>query len=299
MKRYAVKLVLVLAVIGWGGATATAQDGLAMMKIESGARPSGMGGAFVAVPSDVSSAAYNPAGAVDVKGFTATFGHTAYWDNVRLESGSFATRLGGRVFAHGGIRFAVIGDLEGRQGPTSDFEPFDAHDVSFKGGLAYRISPSVAAGAAMGWFVEKIDAWRGSAFNVDFGLLARATGQVDLGASVTNLGSAFSLSKSGFTGSRDISLPTTYRVGAAYHNKGYLGALDGVVIDDRFHVHAGAEVSLHKMLRVRAGYMFNYDSKDLTAGASFIRRNLTVDYAFVPYSNDLGSSHLFNLTFSL
>ena len=89
------------------------------------------------------------------------------------------------------------------------------------------------------------------------------------------------------------------RTASAYYLKDYLGAADIVVVDDEFHLHAGGEAVIQKVFRLRAGYMFNYDSKNITAGASFSKRNLTVDYAFVPYSNDLGSSHLFNLTFSL
>ena len=102
-----------------------------------------------------------------------------------------------------------------------------------------------------------------------------------------------------FEGSRDISLPVTYRLGASYRYDRYLGVADLVVVDDKLRLHTGLEASLQKLFRFRAGYMFNYDSKNLTAGASFTKRNLTVDYAFVPYSNDLGSTHLFNLTFSL
>jgi len=70
-----------------------ADNGLALMKVEQGARPAGMGAAFVAVPSDVFSSYYNPASAMDVKDFTATFGHTVYWDNIRLETAYFVQRL--------------------------------------------------------------------------------------------------------------------------------------------------------------------------------------------------------------
>jgi len=57
--------------------SASAQDGLALMKVEVGARPSGMGGAFVSVISDPNSAAYNPAGVVNTSQFAASFGHNA------------------------------------------------------------------------------------------------------------------------------------------------------------------------------------------------------------------------------
>lgn len=276
-----------------------ADDGLALMKVEQGARPAGMGAAFVAVPSDVFSSYYNPAGAVGVKDFTATFGHTVYWENIRLETAYFVQSLSSRYFLHGGIRFAKVDELEGRLAPSSEFELFDAHDISFKAGLTYKISPKIAAGASMGWFIEKIDAWSGSAFNIDLGLLAQAAERLNIGASVTNLGSDFNLSETGFEGSRDISLPITYRLGASYEYDRYLAVTDLVVVNDKLRVHAGLEAVLQEMFRLRAGYMFNYDSKNITAGASFTKRNLTIDYAFVPYSNDLGSTHLFNLTFSL
>jgi len=82
-----------------------------------------------------------------------------------------------------------------------------------------------------------------------------------------SLGSDFNLSKTGFEGSRDISLPVTYRLGTSYKYDRYLGVTDFVVVDNKLRLHAGLEASLQKMFRLRAGYMFNYDSKNITAGA--------------------------------
>jgi hypothetical protein len=275
-------------------------DGLAMMKIEPGARPSGMGGAFVSVGGDPFSPPYNPASAAQTDKFRASFGHIEYWENVRLETGYFVAPLKGRFSVHGGIRYASLGEIEVRSTPSSEPEAFaDANDISLKAGVAYKFSNKISAGFGTGWLIEKIEAWRGSAWNVDIGLLATVSQQLSLGASVTNLGPKFNLEKTGIVGSRDISLPTMYRAGASYRYQKFLGALDLVVLDDEFHAHLGAEARLHEILAIRAGYMANYDSKDITAGASFTHRNVTIDYAFVPYSNDLGTTHLFNLTVEL
>jgi hypothetical protein len=282
-----------------GGAVCS-DDGLALMKVEHGARPAGMGTAFVAIANDPNGSHYNPASIVNAPGFAASFGHTAYWENVRLESGFFAQSLSTRVHLHGGIRFAVIDEIEQRMFPTEEPENFfDAHDISFKSGLSYRVSEKVSIGLSAGWFIEKIEAWRGSAFNIDLGVMVSPKKNINLGGAITNLGGNFSLSKSGVEGSREISLPTTYAVGGSYRYDRYLGAADIVIVDDEAHLHLGAEASVHEMFTVRAGYMANYDSKNISAGASFTKRNIGVDYAFVPYSNDLGTSHLFNFTFSL
>ncbi len=294
--RYAFGAVVVLML---SCVTAFGQDGLSLMKVDPCARPSGMGGAFVSVAGDPNIAVYNPAGATFMKHFSATFSHVAYWENIRMENAFFASPLTGRWYVEGGIRFSTVSDLQMRQAPVTVPDAlFDAHDISFKAGLAYRFSDRISAGVAGGWFVEKIESWSGHSFDADLGVLATPMEHLNVGASVTNLGGDFSLGKQGQVSSRPISLPTTYRLGSSYTYRNYLCAADLVVLDKKGHLHLGAEAKLQEMFKVRAGYMFGYDTKNFTAGVSFTRRNLTIDYGFVPYSNDLGTSHLFNFTFS-
>jgi hypothetical protein len=294
--------ILIMSLLTAAGVLADSGDGLALMKIEAGARPSGMGGAFASISGDPMTSMYNPAGVTSNKNFAASFGHVEYWENIRLETGYFAMPLSERYYLHGGIRYAGVDNLQGRFISTLDpayITEFDAHDISAKAGLACQINDKLSAGFALGWFFEKIDTWRGSSFNVDLGALYVINENFAAGASVTNLGSSFKLTQSGQPSSRDITLPTTYRLGGSYRYQKYRGALDMVVVDDEFHLHAGVEGDLNELLSLRAGYMFNYDSKNFTVGASINHDNMTFDYAFVPYSNDLGTTHLFNITFRL
>lgn len=271
-----------------------------MMKIEPGARAAGMGGAYASISGDPYSAAYNSAGARGVSGFTAGFGHNEYWENARIESGYLLTPLSSTTYLHAGIRFAGINDIAVRQGPSAEPDGLtDSHDISFKAGLGLQFAENLYGGMGIGWYLENVEAYRGSAFNVDLGVLAQLKKDLWVGASVTNAGSAFNLTKEGAVESRRIKVPTTYRVGASYRYQKYLGAADIVILDNAIHEHLGAEARVHKYFSVRAGYMFNYDSKNFTAGATFTSHGISVDYAFVPYSNSLGSSHLFNFTFQL
>jgi len=270
------------------------------MKVDLAARPSGMGGAFVSIAGDPNAPTYNPAGAVSSTGFCISLGHNTYWEDIRIETACFTALLGRRTYIHGGIRLASIGDIEERQMPTLEPDAvFDAKDYSIRVGLAYQFNDRFSGGFAWGWFLEKIGAWRGSTYCIDAGILYTVKPAIVLGASVTNYGSDFTLDLSGNPVSRDISLPVTYRAGGSYRYDKCLGALDVVFLDEKVHVHVGTEAELRSDFSIRSGYMFNYDSKNFTAGASFSRHNLTFDYAFVPYSNDLGTSHLFNLTISL
>ncbi len=280
--------------------SAVGQDGLALMKVETGARAAGMGGAFVSIIGDPNSSAYNPASASHVNQFGASFGHNAYWDNIRIETGCFVTNFTGRTWLHGGVKFAAVDEIESRIDASSDPDAlFEAHDISLKTGLAMSLGDKLTVGVAGGWYVEKIGEFRGSGFNADLGVVYRVTPALTFGGSALSLGSDISLSAPHQVSTSDIALPTTYRLGGSYKYDIFLGAADMVIVDDDAHLHLGAEGMLHEMVTLRTGYMLGYDSKSFTAGASFIHRNFTIEYAFVPYSNNLGTTHLFNLSVTL
>ena len=296
--KYSQLLTAILICVLIAAGSLAAQDGLALMKVETGARPAGMGGAFGAIAGSAEAAAYNPAGAYGIEKFSASFGHISYWENIRLETGYFAFAASSRLVVHGGLKYAAIDDLE-RRGLVPSEDPlavFDAHDASFKAGAAYRVTDRITAGGAMGWYFEKIDAWSGWAFNIDLGVNAMAMEHLTVGASVTGLGSDLTLSQSTRNSSRPIPLPTTWRVGAAYGYNRLVAAADFVYLDESAHAHLGAEFVAHELFQVRTGYMAGYDTKNFSAGASFVQRNLTVDYAFVPYTKDLGTVHMINFT---
>lgn len=300
VKTLVIGIILILAL----SARAESPDGLSMLKNDANARASGLGAACVSITGDPNLVPYNPAAAIAVGTFDASFGHTIHWDRIRFESAFFGADIMPRLTAHGAIRFAAVDDLEKRGlVPTDEPEAlFDAHDISFKAGAAYAVTEKVTAGAAFGWFIQEIEGYRGSAFNLDLGAAVDLTESVDLGLSVTSLGSDFSITKANQKGSRDIALPTAYRMGVSYHWTRWtpiLAAADIVHADDDLHLHLGAEAQLHKEFHLRAGYRSGYDTKNFSAGASFTRRNIRVDYAFLPFSDNLGTSHLFNLTFSL
>ncbi len=300
MKKAKLFGLLVSASVILASIPVLADDGVALLKNEHGARSAGMGGTMFSTDKDPNAAVYNPALASGFEQFAASFGHTEFWENIRLESGYFAADLSSKLSVHGGIRYATVGELEGRTLPTTIPQSvFEAHDVSFKGGFAFKINPRIDIGVSAGWIIEKIGGYRGSAFNVDLGTTVHLKHNLEIGASATNLGSSFQLEQTGIPGSDDISLPTAYRVGGAYKYQRYLGALEFVYLDDEAHVHLGAEAKINEIFSLRSGYMINYSTKNFTAGASFSHRNITVDYAFIPFSQNLGTSHLFNLTFSL
>mgnify|MGYP001020477694 CR=1 FL=1 len=228
MIRHLMWILTILVASVFCSSAVVGQDGLALMKVETGARPAGMAGAFTAVSGSADAMAYNPAAAFVTDRLTGSFGHVAYWDDIRLESGHVALSLWPKLSMHAGIRYASIGDIE-KRGETPSSEPlelFDAQDASIKFGAAYAVTEKVSAGVSAGWYFEKIDQSSGWAFNVDLGVTMQATQSLALGASAMNLGSEMTLDMAGRAMSRPIDLPTQYRAGAAYTYDRVLGTVD-------------------------------------------------------------------------
>lgn len=259
---------------------------------EGGARAVGMGDAFTAVGGEPFAAAYNPAGPYGIQRVTANLGYNTFWENTRMETGYISFRKSSVVVTTG-IKFWAVDDLEWREGLTQDFVPGRAYDVSAKIGAAFELDEKTVLGFGVGLIYEKIREYYGSAFNFDIGFHYRITPSLMMGASVINFGSTISLRDESF------DLPTSYRGGLAYNQKKWTLSGDVVQIDNDLHVHLGGEYRILDILAVRAGYRFGYDSYDLSAGFGFRKRNIRLDYAFMPYRENLNDSHLFNLTFEL
>ncbi len=287
-----------LAILSLAAPTISRADiGGKLLTVESGARSSAMGEAFVSISGDPLSQYYNPAGAVggeDAPGFSAYFGHTAYWENISFETAFFTLREGDVRFSLG-ARIAQVSDIEGR-GPSASANPlyiFDSRDVSLKFGLAYPLTEKLSAGLAVGYLNERIDLYSSTVVNADFGFLYQQSKELAFGISLSNFGQDLQLD------SQSVSLPVTLRAGGSYKKSNVLVSADGVIINSIFHAQLGVEYSGIDKLFIRAGAQSGYDSKNVTAGLGFKQKDFRIDYAFVPYSNDLGQSHQFAISYFL
>ncbi len=287
------RIVFILAILLICNPTAFSATGAKFLALETGARPIGMGGAFTAYTSDPYSAAYNPAAAFGIKTFTGSFSHDTYWKNRRYESGYVAFMKGPIVF-NIGLQFSEISDIEARQTATDvpDYL-FNSPDLALKFAGAFKINNSITAGMALGWIFEKIDTYRDNAYTLDLGLIILPHSNLTLGLSAMNIGSKMKIN------TEEYDIPTGLRVGALYSFKNLKPAIDFVYLDKDLRVHLGGEYFIKNALYLRAGYRFGYDTKNISAGAGFVRKNIRIDYAFTPYKNNLGDSHIFSLTFSL
>ncbi|MEZ5358339.1 MAG: PorV/PorQ family protein [Candidatus Zixiibacteriota bacterium] len=274
---------------------AASETGMIHLLNLTGARQVAMGEVANLHDPDPFNLEYNPATITGLEHGRAGFSHNEFFLNWSTNSLAIIFPAAGYDFGvH--LRVSSIGDIEARdETPTTDpLYLFDATDFSGKAFIAKAVTPRLHIGASAGLLLEKIDVHRATALALGLGAVYKLDNGLAFHGSMANIGGDFSYI------SQKQSTPKIFRAGAGYHRKDLTLSADYVNIKSGDgHIHVGGEYFIDEMLFVRAGYQTGYDTRDISAGAGFVYNNLRIDYAFVPYKNDLGTTHRFALTIAL
>jgi hypothetical protein len=266
-----------------------------------GARPSGMGGAFVALADDTNALEWNPAGLSQLPPnfFNASFEHVFWFNDVEYEILSVAQYLQDTYGAGLQIMYRHMPDIDN---DLEDQKPLRVFDVA--GILGYGIQLSnFSVGLNLKFFESRLGTEDLFGQAVDLGMLVFfLERKISLGLAIQNLGP-------------DVlgdSLPLNIRGGFAYHesfgeNKehGLNAALElNQPLDNKLNLLLGAEYWYLRTFGVRVGFRQQLGGNDLqsdnvanrlTAGLSARWADLQLDYGFVPYAA-LGGTHRLALT---
>ncbi len=299
------KLRIAICAIGVLIGILTPMTFAAFNDIGVGARPLGLGGAFVAVADDGNAANYNVAG-------------LGYIDTVQV-SATYAQQFKGLVnysYVGGVLPLASAGTLGASIGILSEkSEIYKERTMTVSYGKTF--SPKFAIGVNLKSFGTSFDEnnesvrnpyfakTSASAVSFDVGAMAKPVAALTLGVSAENLLPAnISISESG-----EDNVPTNIRVGLAYSLaeiaestqleslremlKSGLGLLEIAFRDGERQIHAGAEVWLNKSICVRAGYAVKSGVNSATSIAvggsakiSVSSLSLQLDYAFQILTGD-------------
>jgi len=270
-----------------------AGTGLAFLKLGAGSRAAAMGEAYTAIANDASGAYWNPAGLAAMESAELSFTHNQWLQDVTNEFVAVRFGVGKSAF---GISFISnnVGGIERRVSPSAEpLDVLDAHDIMVGLSFARSFHPNFDWGMTVKYLYEKIYIESSAGAAVDMGLIFRPSiSGLRLGLALQNFGYVTEL--------RDEStqLPQTIRAGLAYQlpmnvfNGSILIASDGVmVIDGNSHFNLGMEYAFVNYLELRCGYQTGYDDKGISAGFGVQVKRYRLDYAFVPFTSDLGNSH--------
>lgn len=286
------------------------RSGAPLLKIGPGARPAGMGEAFVAVADDIHAIYYNPAGLAGLKQVEVTGMHNAYLQGVNYEFGAVSvpllrwvnTKLERNLY--GVMGFAVynleVKGIERRGFTETDLptETFGSNDFVYALSYAY---PFPETGFSLGVTAKlidlNIDHVHARGFAADAGLLQRWE-KLSLGLGLRHGGTVQRLGRA-----KD-ALPMTLFSGMGYRitERLQLAADANLAWDNKLHAAVGAEYkrSFTRNLRgaLRAGYNSrNTDAAGLTGpsiGGGVGLAEFYFDFAWVPFG-DLGHTFRYSL----
>jgi hypothetical protein len=274
--------------------------GLAFLKLGVGARALGMGEAYTAIANDPAATYYNPGALSLTDASQFLLMHKQWIQDTRTEFFAAKTTMD-RVTLAVSLNSTSVDNIEIRDVPGPPVGTFTSHNAAIGASGAYRIDPDLSVGATVKYLYEKILVDEASGYGIDLGAVYRTPWEIRLGLAVSNLGSMSALVL------ESSKLPTVVRFGAGYETA--LASIDATLSasadavsytgEGRTHLHAGAELDYKRTFAVRAGYQTGYEAKGVSAGVGITYDLLTLDYAFVPFGYDLGTTHTFSLKLEL
>lgn len=277
--------------------------GAAFLKMDVGAKASGLGGAYTALADDVTAIYWNPAGLAQLNQTELNFMHNEWFGEISyeflgaacpIENLTFATSL--TYLSMDGIK-EVLKDTQGK-GNRRYWETgkvFTAEDMMLSLAFAQALEENLFMGATFKYIHESIENESASGFAVDLGILFKPSDRLGFGFVICNLGPTMKFIKDEF------SLPLTYRGGLTYQiAKNFIFSVDvKKTKDEKLDFCAGIESWFGKWLALRFSGTTKSDDKlgkfkglptGMTAGCGVNLTNWAVDYAYVPYG-DLGDTH--------
>ncbi|HYR52611.1 MAG TPA: PorV/PorQ family protein [Candidatus Dormibacteraeota bacterium] len=301
MRRLLSALVSFLALTGIalapGQPLAAGNPGFAFLKLGVGARAMGMGSAYVALADDPTALYWNPAGLAGAEGAQLIVMHNEWIQDFRQEFAGVSRQLG-RGTAGFGVSGFYTSEMEKRDDVGNLIGHFGFNDFAVTGAYAHRLPQGGAAGLAVKFIREMIDQETATAVAFDLGgRLPLGRSGVSLGAAVQNLGSDAKFITESFP------LPRTVRAGAAItrsipsvEGSGTLSAefRKAKGEDSRFQI--GGELGVKRHVALRAGAKFGYDEESMSFGLGLMQHRWAFDYALVPLSSNLGTTHFVSVS---
>jgi len=265
-----------------------------------GARPAGMGEAFVAVANDVNTLFWNPAGMARIRNMELLVMHSEFIQDFRDEYFAFSMPWNAHhVFGVNG--FISYGDpIEKASLTSSNLGTFNTYDTYLSLGWAYALDKQYSLGLTVKGLYQVIDEYAAWSVAADLGfLMLSIIPHLNLGLTLKNLGKPIRFIEESYL------LPMTMEAGASYQlfNNQLLLTFDMTKPWQQEMVFkCGAEYNIEESLFFRIGYKYAQFGNDLgplsglSAGIGAELSDYKVDYAFTPYA-DFGNVHRISIVF--
>jgi len=277
-------------------------EGGAFLRIPVGARPAGLGNAFVAIADDGSAPFYNPAGLSQIQGSRIS----AMYNFMSLDRMNYQASfiMSTPIDVHVALtfnNFSVSDIIECLPGENPSGEIFSDNAIALGLFASYKIIPLVSIGAGTKYIIHSIHDKSASGLDFDAGAMIRkpvSIGPITMirgGISIQNVGGEIKWNtdsdhKDKITPSirigvsSDIQL-TSFDMICSAEISQCLGRKNDEYKNFKFHI--GVEVWFSNLLAIRSGL----EGKDFRMGASLMWSDFRFDYAYTPDHVDEGTTH--------
>jgi nucleoid-associated protein YgaU len=303
-------IALILLILGQGAprAASPTED---LMKIAAGARPMGMGKAFVAVANDGNSPFVNPAGLAKLK----TWQFTSMYVNILDGDVPYTVLSGSYPFDIGNVAIGLISTgVSDIPSPTpTGFNYFDYYDRIFYVSYANSAEDilrmkNIYWGGNFKMFAKGFSGSEnnsGFGLNMDVGLQYFQSEWLTLGANMQN----FLPTKLTWSSGAEDEIPFLVKLGGAVkvlENDLVLAADMDFPVGSGANtlLHLGAEYPINEMFSVRGGLdqipsAASQVSTNPTLGLGFAYQGLKLDYAYHPYyESSVDTTHYISFSYS-
>lgn len=291
-------LIIILVPVCLFGQSA-GNTGLSFLKFGFGARNIAMGDAGNSASNDLSALYYNPARLSDVKMNEVFFMHNNWIQDINSELFGIKWNMFGLPLAIG-INYTSVKEIPIRTRPGDPDATFNANFFFGSLSTGFVVWDKLSFGGTIKYLYEGLlnDEANGIGFDLGVSYETEING-LSFSSSIRNLGSMNSFRE------EETKLPVDFRIGSAYKIGVPIARLEIVTVAelqkyldvDDIHFHFGGDIVYDHIIALRIGYQSGYISRDFTAGIGLMWGNLAFDYAYLPFSLDLGNANLFSLCF--
>ena len=295
------KIIYVLLLISTiSFAQSAGNSGMSFLKIGFGARNVAMSDLGVVNVDDVTAINYNPALISNYSSPQIMLTHNQWIQDASSQLIGASFSMFGLPFAFG-VNTTSIDDIEVRTTPGEPESNFNAHYFYSSLSTGFNIYNKLSTGFTIRYLYEGLfsDEATGWGFDIGFQYKDLIEG-LDLGTSLKNMGSMNELRN------QSTKLPLDFRLGASYSmdiqsiesDLNFITGIQKYLAADNIHLHFGGEIFYDNIIAFRLGYVTGYESKGFTTGLGLYWKGINFDYAFTPFTYNLGSSHTISLMYT-
>ncbi|HPN38415.1 MAG TPA: PorV/PorQ family protein [Melioribacteraceae bacterium] len=281
---------------GLAMAQSAGKNGLSFLKLSFGAKNAALSDLGVVYANDASALFYNPALLVN-NPININLSHNSSMQDLRSQNLAFGFNYDNINFALG-VNTTSIDDIEVRNVPGEKISKFNANYFFGSFSAAMLITNNISIGATFKYLYEGLYSDEATGYGIDLGVAYKELiPNLNIGLSLRNLGSMNKLRNI------ETELPKDIRIGASYSidvptlksKIVVIGGINKYFNEDEMYSAIATDIIYDNLLSLRLGYINGMEARSLSLGFGIFWNSFKVDYAFIPYKYDLGSSNIISV----